>query len=313
MRIMLAPMEGVVDATMRDLLTRMGGYERCVTEFVRITEQGLPARVFLRICPELHTDSRTAAGTPVYVQLLGGNAHYMAENARRLVQLEPLGIDLNFGCPSKTVNRSDGGSVLLREPERVADIVKAVRDAVPDNIPVTAKIRLGFYDAQLFPEIAQRVAEAGATELCVHARTKQQGYQPPAYWSLLAPVVRDLDVPVIVNGDIWSLADAQQALAASGCQALMLGRGALSFPDLARLIQAHYQGQAYTALSARALLPVIFDYVDSFADQNNPRVSNYIKQWFTYLQRQYPEFASAFQQIKRLKSVAEIRDCLAGV
>ena len=128
MRIFLAPMEGVVDYTMRDMLTRLGGFDRCVTEFVRITEQKLPARVFYRYCPELHTGGKTPAGTPVYVQLLGGDPDYMALNARTAERVGAPGIDLNFGCPSKTVNRNDGGSTLLREPQRVHNIVRSVRE-----------------------------------------------------------------------------------------------------------------------------------------------------------------------------------------
>ena len=111
MRIFLAPMEGVVDYTMRDMLTRLGGFDRCVTEFVRITEQKLPARVFYRYCPELHTGGKTPAGTPVYVQLLGGDPDYMALNARTAERVGAPGIDLNFGCPAKTVNRSDAISI----------------------------------------------------------------------------------------------------------------------------------------------------------------------------------------------------------
>lgn len=181
MRLILAPMEGVMDHTMRDLLTRVGGYERCVTEFVRVVDRQLPTRVFYRACPELHTGGKTPAGTPVYVQLLGGDPVYMALNAQVLERLGAPGIDINFGCPSKTVNNSDGGSVLLREPQRVHDIVQAVRAAVSPQIPVTAKIRLGFKDSSLFKDIALGVEAAGATELCIHARTKQHGYLPPTY------------------------------------------------------------------------------------------------------------------------------------
>ena len=183
MRLILAPMEGVMDYTMRDLLTRIGGYDRCVTEFVRVTREVLPPRVFYRACPELHHGSKTPSGVPVYVQLLGGEVHYMAANAAVVANLGAVGIDINFGCPSKTVNSSDGGSVLLREPERVHAIVRAIRAAVDPAIPVTAKIRLGFHDGSLFEDIALGIVDAGATELCVHARTKQHGYQPPAFWA----------------------------------------------------------------------------------------------------------------------------------
>ena len=122
MRILLAPMEGVVDHTMRELLTRIGGISRCVIEFVRVTTHTLPKKVFYRFCPELHTNGCTTNGTPVYIQLLGGNAELMASSALVAANLGAPGIDINFGCPAKTVNRNDGGSVILKEPNRVFDI-----------------------------------------------------------------------------------------------------------------------------------------------------------------------------------------------
>jgi tRNA-dihydrouridine synthase C len=307
MRLILAPMEGVVDHIMRDLLTRIGGYDRCVTEFVRVTRETLPPRVFYRACPELHSGGKTPAGTPVYVQLLGGIPDCMAANAQVLASLAPQGIDLNFGCPSKLVNNSDGGSILLREPQRVHDIVKAVRGAVSPHIPVTAKIRLGFDDSSLFEDIVLGVEAAGATELCIHARTKQHGYKPPAYWSEIGKVKPKLTLPVVANGEIWSAENALQAQADSGCQDLMLGRSALSFPDLARVIKAQHLGETYVPLMWAEILPVVLAYAHRFEDRAPIRASGYIKQWFTYLRRQYPEAEQLFQQIKTLKLPTEIR------
>lgn len=307
MRLILAPMEGVLDHTLRNLLTRIGGYDRCVTEFVRVLKRPLPARVFYRACPELLTGGKTPAGTPVYVQLLGGDPVPMALNAHVLEQLGAAGIDINFGCPSKTVNNSDGGSVLLREPERVHAIVKAVRAAVSPHIPVTAKIRLGFKDASLFEDIALGVEAAGATELCIHARTKQHGYLPPAYWSEIGKVKPKLRLPVIANGEIWSAANARQAQAESGCTDLMLGRGALSFPDLARAIHAQHAGTAYTPLAWQEILPLVLEYADQLEARAPRYAASFIKQWFTYLRRQYPEAETLFQHIKRLKLPAEIK------
>ncbi|WGZ94592.1 MAG: tRNA-dihydrouridine synthase [Candidatus Thiothrix putei] len=306
MRLILAPMEGVMDHTMRDLLTRVGGYARCVTEFVRVVDRQLPNRVFHRACPELSQGGKTPAGTPVYVQLLGGAPDVMALNAQALERLGAPGIDINFGCPSKTVNNSDGGSVLLREPERVHGIIRAVRAAVSPQIPVTAKIRLGFKDSSLFEDIALGVEAAGATELCIHARTKQHGYLPPAYWAEIGKVKPRLSIPVIANGEIWSGTDAQQAQAESGCVDLMLGRGALSFPDLARVIHAQYAGEAYTPMPWATVLPLVQHYAAQLEARAPKYAVSFVKQWFTYLRRQYPEAESLFQQIKRMKDMAEI-------
>ena len=133
-------MEGLLDHSLRDALTRVGGVDRCVSEFIRITDQLLPARVFTRIVPELLTAGRTAASTPVRPQLLGSDPACLADNAALLASLGPEGIDLNFGCPAPTVNRHRGGAVLLDEPELVhaivAAVVAAVRRAVPAGLPV---------------------------------------------------------------------------------------------------------------------------------------------------------------------------------
>ena len=124
-------MEGLLDFVLRDILTRVGGIDRCVSEFIRITDQLLPERVFIRIVPELLNGSRTPAGVPVRAQLLGSDPACMADNAARLAEMGSAGIDLNFGCPAKIVNRHGGGAALLQDPESVGRIVAAVRRAVP--------------------------------------------------------------------------------------------------------------------------------------------------------------------------------------
>ena len=218
-------MEGLLDHGLRDILTRTGGVDRCVSEFIRITDQLLPARSFTRVVPELLRGSRTRAGVPVRPQLLGSDPVCVAENAARLAELAPAGIDLNFGCPAKTVNRHRGGAVLLNEPELVHAIVAAVRRAVPADVPVSAKMRLGVDDEARLLDCAHAIDSARASELAVHARTKAHGYRPPAYWESIAQVKEAVRLPVIANGDIWSVADAARCRKVTGCDALMLGRG----------------------------------------------------------------------------------------
>ncbi|MHB1115151.1 MAG: tRNA-dihydrouridine synthase, partial [Acidovorax defluvii] len=112
MTLLLAPMEGLLDFVLRDVLTRVGGVDRCVSEFIRVTGTVLPDKVFLRYLPELRHGGRTLAGVPVRAQLLGSDPVCMAENAASLAALGPEGIDLNFGCPAKVVNRHGGGAAL---------------------------------------------------------------------------------------------------------------------------------------------------------------------------------------------------------
>ena len=300
MRLMLAPMEGVIDHTMRELLSELGGMDRCVTEFVRVSERLLPARVFRRLCPELDSGGSTASGVPVYLQLLGGQPTPMAENAARAAELGAPGIDLNFGCPAKTVNRSDGGSIILREPRRVHDITAAVRAAVPGNIPVTVKIRLGFEDQSTFLDVVQGIADANATELTIHARTKKQGYRAPAYWEEIARARSTVSLPIIANGEIWSPGDALRCRQVSQCQDLMLGRGALCRPDLPRLVRAALDGSTIDPLNWTDVLPLLRKLLHlNLAHYDASYVAGPIKQWLAYLRYYYPQAAVVFESVKR--------------
>ncbi len=311
MRLMLAPMEGVVDHTMRELLTGLGGLDRCITEFVRVTERLLPARVFHRYCPELRRGGCTASGVPVYLQLLGGQPSPMADNAARAAGLGAPGIDINFGCPAKTVNRSDGGSILLREPERVHRVVAAVRQAVPGDVPVTVKIRLGYQDRDLLEENVRAIADAGATELAIHARTKRDGYRPPAYWEEIARARQWVSLPIVANGEIWSPADARRCREVSHCDDLMLGRGILCRPDLARLIACDQRGETMRSMPWPQVQALVLQLFDSNIANYEPRyVGNPIKQWLAYLRNYYAPAACLFERIKRFRDPADIRQIL---
>ena len=308
---MLAPMEGVIDHTMRDLLTSLGGLDRCVTEFVRISDLLLPPRVFHRYCPELKQAGRTRAGTPVYLQLLGGQASPMAENAARAAELGAPGIDLNFGCPAKTVNRSDGGAILLREPERVHSIVAAVRRAVPADIPVTVKIRLGYQDRELLEENIRAIDAARANGLTIHARTKIDGYRPPAYWEDIARARQWTSMPIVANGEIWNPADARRCRQASGSTDLMLGRGILCRPDLALLIKADSENRELEPLAWPQVQLLVLKLFDQIVDNYDDKyVGNPIKQWLAYQRNYFPQAALLFERIKRLRVPGEIRQAL---
>ena len=306
MKIMLAPMEGVVDSLMRDMLTHVGGFDQCVTEFVRVVDQLLPKRTFHRLCPELEQGGKTRSGTPVRVQLLGQHPDWLAENAVRAIELGSPGVDLNFGCPAKTVNKSKGGAVLLKETETLYKIVHAVREAVPAGQPVTAKIRLGFDDAELALDNARAIEAAGADELVVHARTKRDGYRPPAYWEWIARIRECTTLPIVANGEIWSAEDAQRCQTESACDNLMIGRGALAMPNLAQTIKT---GEAPMPWNEVARLLISYSGYEITGDKGR-YFPNRIKQWCGYLQRQYPEAEHLFNDIRRLKESDAIVEVL---
>ncbi|MGD8174666.1 tRNA dihydrouridine synthase [Marinimicrobium sp. ARAG 43.8] len=307
MQLFLAPMEGVVDHQVRDILSALGGLDGCVTEFIRVTQNTLPRRVFRRYAPELDHQCLTPSGTPVKVQLLGGQPEPLALNAQRAVRAGATAIDLNFGCPAKTVNNSDGGACLLRTPERVYGIVAAVRAALPASIPVSAKIRLGFDDTSRYLENALAVADAGASELTVHARTKRDGYRPPAYWEYIARIREALSIPVIANGEIWSPEDWERCRSVTGCDRFMLGRGLLARPDLARAIKARFTGEAYTPMPWAEVCQLLHAYYRlSQPHYPTKHSGNRIKQWLMYLQREYPQAATFFENIKREREPARL-------
>lgn len=310
MRIMLAPMEGVVEHHVRDILTRIGGLDGCVTEFIRVTDQKLPYKVFYKYAQELESDSKTPNGTPVKVQLLGSKPEPMAINAQELVKYGAKAIDLNFGCPAKTVNAHEGGACLLRQPDRVYSIIKAVRDAVPTEIPVSAKIRLGYDDRTSYLDNAQAVEAAGANELTVHARSKADGYKPPAYWSYIADIRARLKIPVVANGEIWSVADYLHCREQSQGDDIMLGRGLLACPDLARQIKAHLNGEDYQPLTWKQICQILFDYYRTTTPLYEERnCGNRVKQWLMYLSRQYPQAGVFFEAVKRKSTPNDIELC----
>lgn len=295
-------MEGVVDHLMRDMLTRVGGFDLCVTEFIRVVDQKLPKRTFYKLCPELHHGSKTPAGVPVRVQLLGQHPQWLAENAQTAVELGSPGVDLNFGCPAKTVNKSKGGAVLLKETETLYNIVKTVREAVPVDQPVTAKIRLGFEDKTLAVDNAVAISEAGASQLVVHARTKTEGYKPPAYWDWIAKIRQHTDIPLVANGEIWTADDARNCQQQSTCTDLMLGRGALALPNLAQTIRGVENPMPWEQVAS---LLIRYSGYEIYGDKGR-YYPNRIKQWCGYLKRQYGQAEVLFNDIRRMQNADDI-------
>lgn len=293
-------MEGLTDPLMRDILTTVGQYDWCVTEFIRVTDSILPDHVYEYYCPELKNNGKTPTGTPVHVQFLGNNIDMLAANAVKAVQLGAPVIDLNFGCPAKTVNRHRGGAVLLDEPETLYAIVNAVRTAVPEHIPVTAKMRLGYLDDHHTLDNALALQDAGAALITIHARTKSDGYTPPAYWEKIHPLKQHIHVPIIANGEIWSLDDALACQQQSGCDDLMIGRGAVTMPDLVNCIR---QKNAQQRMSWSALLDLQLSFLQGKYKTEIGLIGRY-KQWLGMMSKTYPEAEALWQQVKKVKDLS---------
>jgi tRNA-dihydrouridine synthase C len=311
--LVLAPMEGVTDAPMRALQGECGAFTYAVTEFLRVTQIIPPPAVIRRHVPELLTDGSTLTGLPVQVQLLGGDPDRMAETAVRVHALGAAAIDLNFGCPAKTVNRHDGGAALLKHPQRLRAIVAAVRAAVPPEVPVSAKLRLGWDCTSAIFENAAMAAEGGAAWVTVHARTRVQGYAPPVDWALVGRVRERLGIPVIANGDIWTVADFRRCREETGCRHFMLGRGALADPTLAPAV-ARALGIGREGKDAGADWPARLARLAAWARDLNtlkPERALYrLKQWLG-MAASFGTFAR-FDAVKRAASVDELLGLLRG-
>jgi tRNA-dihydrouridine synthase C len=179
---------------------------------------------------------------------------------------------------------------------------------VPAHLPVSAKMRLGFNDASLALECALAMQAGGACEIVVHARTKLDGYRPPAYWEQIPAIRAAVSVPVVANGEIWTVQDAQRCREVSGCDALMLGRGMVADPGLAWAIRAAdgaADGRADSAAPLAVNWPDLLPHLADFwrlvcRDLEQRQRAGRLKQWLNLMRRRFPEAEVAFQQVRTL-------------
>jgi len=313
--VILAPMEGITDAPFREFITRTGFYDYCVSEFIRVSASVLTTKMFRKHIPELLTGSRTSSNAPVQIQLLGGDPDRLAESALNAIEAGAMGIDLNFGCPAPTVNRHDGGATLLQYPDRLEKIIRTVRDRVPNQFPVSAKLRLGFADPEAIHENAQRVEQGGASWITIHGRTKTQGYIPPAYWKPIGLVRASVSIPVVANGEIWSMEDFRKCREETGSIHFMIGRAALAQPTLAKKIREE--------LGLKLCLPTnqAFQFTEDLNPQTWAKIfatytevqpsEKRLKQWIRYLSLK--RNVSWWDPVKSLGSTQEILNYLNQV
>ncbi|HGO7567304.1 TPA: tRNA dihydrouridine synthase [Neisseria meningitidis] len=311
-RIILAPMQGLVDDVMRDLLTRIGGYDECVSEFVRITHTVHSRSIWLKYVPEIANGNKTFSGTPCTVQLLGSDADNMAANALEAVRFGANKIDLNFGCPAPTVNKHKGGAILLKEPELIFHIVKTLRERLPAHIPLTAKMRLGYEDKSRALECACAIAEGGACGLTVHARTKAEAYEPPAHWEWIRKIRDTVNIPVTANGDVFSLQDYIGIKTISGCNSVMLGRGAVIRPDLARQIKQYENGGPVKDTDFAEVSKWIRQFFELCLtkEANNKYPIARLKQWLGMMKKTFDPAQTLFDRVRTVKDADEVRRIL---
>jgi len=251
--LILAPMEGVTDLTFRRLIRSIGGCGLTVTEFIPGKNLKNAHKTALKMA-EFDPDER-----PVSIQVYGREPEVMADAARFVVDLGADIVDLNMGCPSKKVCRNSGGSALMKEPELARRIVAAMRAAV--DVPFTVKMRAGWDHAHRnAPQIAWMCQEEGAEMVAVHWRTREDKYGGQRELDTIAEVKHRLSIPVVANGDIVDPASAAATLRQTGCDGLMIGRGAIKDPWVFQRIVRDRRGEPPLLVDAAEKKRVLIGY-----------------------------------------------------
>ncbi len=260
--VVLAPMAAVTDLPFRTICEELG-VGLTITEFLSADA--------LTNGAQKTVDKLTASldGRPFGVQIFGRQPERMAEAAQLAVDIGASLVDINMGCPAKRVVAGACGSALMREPELAQELVRAVRaQARPAERPVTVKHRAGWDERHLnAPEFAQAMVEAGAAMITVHGRTRAQGFSGKSDRAIIGKVRQALPahIPVVGNGDVVSVEDYVRMREETGCDAVMIGRGALGNPWLFRAIRQQLDGQPISEPTAEERLAVFLRHIDLIA------------------------------------------------
>ena len=290
-QVSLAPMAGITDYVLRSLVRKYSKSALITTEM--ISSEYLAQTINGRSGVEIL--KRDENHSPISYQISGHKPHMMRQAAEFLSDYADM-IDINMGCPVKKVVGGQDGCALMRNPQLAADLVKAVKDGT--DKPVSVKFRLGYNaDEMNYVEFGQKMQEAGAEFITIHARTRAQMYCGNADWSKIKKLTENIDIPVFANGDITSIEDAVNCLELSGANGVAIGRGALGDPTLIGRIEHYFAtGEKLPLPPLEERLEMLKNHLDEEIKLRGDNVG------IKFMRKFYPYYLSGFEHAKQLRS-----------
>ncbi len=297
----LSPMAGLTDSVFRRLIKRLGGCGLVMTEFTSaegLTRNSLKSKRMLFY----HEEER-----PVTAQLFGAEPSRLAEATRMVEDLGFDAIDLNLGCPAKKVVKACGGSALLRENKLLEEILKTIRAAT--SLPFTIKIRAGWSETEIVSvQVGKMAEDIGINAIAFHPRTRVQGFSGHSDWNLIGELKAALKIPVIGNGDIVTPEDAFRMKRETGCDGVMIGRGALSNPWIFRQIYELESGLPTTQPDVAAKYQLIKSYFQLLFEEETPGAIGKMKQFASWFTHAIPYGAALRKSIFESQTESEVMD-----
>jgi len=297
----LSPMAGLTDSVFRRLIKRLGGCGLVMTEFTSaegLTRNSLKSKRMLFY----HEEER-----PVTAQLFGAEPFRLAEATRMVEDLGFDAIDLNLGCPAKKVVKACGGSALLRETKLLEEILKTIRAAT--GLPFTIKIRAGWSETEIVSvQVGKMAQDIGINAIAFHPRTRMQGFSGHSDWNLIGQLKAALSIPVIGNGDIVTPEDAFRMKRETGCDGVMIGRGALSNPWIFRQILELEKGQVPAQPDVAAKYLLIKSYFQLLFEEETPGAIGKMKQFASWFTHAIPYGAALRKAIYEAQSEREVME-----
>jgi tRNA-dihydrouridine synthase B len=304
-RVLQSPLSGVTDLVFRRLVRRYATDSMLYTEMISATDLH-----HMKALPKLMEIDRHE--TPISIQLFDCRPDFLAEAAQKALLEGADTVDINMGCPVNKITKKGGGSSLLRQPELASQIVRSVVEAV--DIPVTVKTRIGWDDNEItILDFAKRMEDAGAKMITVHARTRSQGYTGNANWEWIRKVKEILTIPVIANGDIFSVDKAIACLEQTGADGVMCSRGTLGYPFLVGQIDHFLKtGEYLPEPTVIECLEVAKEHLQGLWDYKGIKGIHQSRKHMTWYAKGFAGAAVLRNRLCRIESLQDGLDCLDG-